>query len=179
MALKVTIGEPEEPKPDIQFKLKVRKTLSGDYIIADHPQIDIVYSPEKKKITSFTKENVDNCGYGSHDSLYKSLYKRGIIDLDTVVGGNIYASFEAPVLDSKIEREDLVPLILLNISRWIDEDREKYDFVSDFKDLEDDELLHPDKEGSTELGEVPHASEKGSMSQYPLKMYSPYSHYYE
>lgn len=179
MALKVTIGEPEEPKADIQFNLKARKTLAGDYIITDHPQVDVVFSPEKMKITSFTKENIDNCGYGSHDSLYKHLYRRGIIDHDTVVGGNIYASFEAPVLEPKIQPENLVPLILMNISRWIDEDREKYDFVEHFKDLEEEDLLYPDKERSTELGEVPQASEKGSLSRIPAKMYSPYVHYYE
>ena len=137
MALKVTIGEPDETKPDVQFELQVRKTISGDYIIADHPQIDIVYSPEKKKITSFTKEKIDNCGYGSHDSLYRYLYSSGIVDFDSVVGGNIYASFEAPVLEPKVKKDDLVPTILLNLSRWIDKDREKYDFVSDYKDLED------------------------------------------
>jgi hypothetical protein len=179
VALKVTIGEPEELKPDIQFNLKARKTLAGDYIITDHPQIDIVYSPEKKKITSFTKQRIDNCGYGSHDSLYAHLYKRGIINLDSVVGGNIYASFEASLLEPKIQAENVIPLVLMNISQWIEEDRGKYDFVEHFKDLERDEILHPDKEDSTELGEVPQSSEKGSLSRIPAKMYSPYIHYYE
>ena len=179
MALKVIIGQPEEPKADIHFKLQVRKTLAGDYIITSHPQIDIIYSPEKNKITSFTKEKIDNCGYGSHNSLYDRMYRRGIIDIDSVTGGNIYASFEAKVLEPKAERDDIIPLILMNISQWIDEDREKYDFVQDFRDLEQEELLEPDKEESTELGEVPHSPEKGSMSRFPLKMYSPYSYYYE
>ena len=179
MALKVTIAQTEETKPDIQFNLQVRKTLSGDYIMAGHPQIDIVYSPEKKKISSFTKEKIDNCGYGSHDSLYKHLYQRGIVDIESVTGGNIYSSFEAAILEPKIQPDNLIPIVLMNISQWIDEDREKYDFVHDFRDLEEEELLEPDKEDSTELGEVPHAPEKGSMSRYPLKMYSPYSYYYE
>jgi hypothetical protein len=179
VALKVTIGQPEEASSDIQFNLKVRQTLSGDYIITSHPQIDIVYAPQKNKITSFTKEKIDNCGYNSHDSLYKRLYKRGIIDIDTVVGGNVYASFEAPILKPTANSKDLIPIVLMNISEWIDEDREKYDFVSDIRDLEDEELLEPDKENSTELGEVPQAGIKGSMGRYPLKMYSPYSYYYE
>ena len=179
MALKVTIGEPEEAKPNIQFNLKVRKTLGGDYIITDHPQIDIVYSPEKKKITSFTKERIDNCGYASHDSLYDYLYKHGIINLDSVVGGNIYASFEASLLEPKIDVEDVVPLVLLNISKWIDQDRGKYDFVEHFKELESEEILYPDKEDSTELGEVPQSYEKGSLSRIPSRMHSPYIHYYE
>ncbi len=179
MAIKVTIGEPEEAKTDIQFNLQVRQTLAGDYIITSHPQIDIVYSPEKNKITSFTKERIDNCGYGSHDSLYKHMQKRGIIDAGSVVGANVYASFEATILKPKIKSDDLVPTILMNISEWIDEDRQKYDFVSDFTDLEHEDMLEPDKEHSTELGEVPQASAKGSMSKYPAKMYSPYSYYYE
>ncbi len=74
---------------------------------------------------------------------------------------------------------NLISLILMNISEWIDEDSEKYNFFHDFKELEDEELLHPDKENSTELGEVPQAPVKGSMSRYPLKMYSPYAYYYE
>jgi hypothetical protein len=81
--------------------------------------------------------------------------RRGIIDIESVTGGNIYASFEAKVLEPKAERGDIIPLILMNISQWIDEDREKYDFVQDFRDLEREELLEPDKEESTELGEVP------------------------
>ena len=179
MALKVTIAEPEEVKPDIKFNLKVRKTLSGDYIIINHPQIDIIYSPEKNKITSFTKERIDNCGYGSHDSLYDYLYRSGIISLDSVVGGNIYASFEASLLEPKIQAENVIPLVLMNISQWIEQDRGKYDFVEHFKDLERDEMLYPDKEDSTELGEVPQSSEKGSLSRIPAKMHSPYIHYYE
>jgi hypothetical protein len=179
MALKVTIAQTEEVKPDIQFNLHVRKTLAGDYIMAGHPQIDIVYSPEKSKITSFTKEKIDNCGYASHDSLYKRLYKRGIVDIDSVIGGNIYSSFEASVLEPKTQSENLIPIVLMNISEWIEEDSEKYNFVHDFKDLEEEELLEPDKDSSTELGEVPQAPEKGSMSRYPLKMYSPYAYYYE
>lgn len=178
MALKVTIGEPED-KPNIKFDMLVRQTLSGNYIMTGHPQIDIVYSPEKNKITSFTKERIDNCGYASHDSLYKHLYKRGIIDLDSVTGGNVYASFEAKLLEPKLEADNVVPLVLMNISDWIDVDREQYDFVEEYDELQDEQLLEPDKEHSTELGEVPQEPIKGSMGKYPLKMYSPYSYYYE
>ena len=39
--------------------------------------------------------------------------------------------------------------------------------------MEDDEIVHPDKEDSTELGEVPHAVEKGSIRKHYIR--DPYS----
>ena len=40
------IGEPEIPKTKV--RLNIRKTLDGNFIIQDHPYIDIIISNEKK-----------------------------------------------------------------------------------------------------------------------------------
>jgi hypothetical protein len=41
-----------------------------------------------------------------------------------------------------------------------------------YDDMQDDHLLEPDGEYSTELGEVPAAERKGSMNQSPI--FAPY-----
>ena len=46
------------------------------------------------------------------------------------------------------------------------------DYVDSHDDLMDDALLNPDDEHATELGEVPHAVEKGSILQ--RGRFSPY-----
>ena len=43
-------------KPDAIVHLKARKTIAGDVIIYDHPDIDIVVSPRENKIFGKTSK---------------------------------------------------------------------------------------------------------------------------
>lgn len=53
-----TPQEKEKPKQIFTIKLKVRTTLAGDFIVSDHPDIDIVIMPEKKEINCFFKREL-------------------------------------------------------------------------------------------------------------------------
>ena len=64
-------------------------------------------------------------------------------------------------------------LALINISNFIDEERPYFESTDAIISMTDDELLHPDKTDSTELGEVPQAVEKGSIR--PGYIRDPYS----
>ena len=55
--VKVTI-KPKTPPPTITLELDIRKSLSGDLMIFDHGDIDIVLSGKDKKITAFPKQVV-------------------------------------------------------------------------------------------------------------------------
>ena len=64
-----------------------------------------------------------------------------------------------------MEDASAAKLALINISNFIDEERPYFEQTEAIISMTDDELLHPDKEDSTELGEVPQEVEQGSIRQ--------------
>ena len=64
-------------------------------------------------------------------------------------------------------------LALINISNFINEERPYFETTEAMIGIADDELIHPDKEDSTELGEVPQHSDQGSIR--PGYIRDPYS----
>jgi hypothetical protein len=73
-----------------------------------------------------------------------------------------------------LSSQELSPInmTILNVARWIDEERPYFEFMDKFEEMEDERFTEPDEEESTELGEVPHAEEKGSIR--PGYSYGPY-----
>ena len=57
MTIKVTVENPV----DARIRLKARKTLDGNILILDHPEIDIVLAPKTKKVLALPKNQ-----YGDH-----------------------------------------------------------------------------------------------------------------
>lgn len=152
------------------FELNARENLNGDLMIYDHKDIDIVLMQENKKIIAFAKDMLTDNVYGAESRLFEFLRKKGIIAYDSIQGGNIYGSMEAKILDSK--KYDSVKSALLNIAEWFKEEKPMMDYVDSHDDLMDDALLNPDDEHATELGEVPHEEEKGSILQ--KNLFAPY-----
>ena len=70
--------------------------------------------------------------------------------------------------------EDLnvVNMITLNLSKWIDTERPYFEFMEKFEEMETDYFADPDEEDSTELGEVPHEETQGAIR--PGYNYGPY-----
>ena len=54
---------------------------------------------------------------------------------------------------------------IINISRFIDEERPYFEATEAIISMDDEELLHPDEEYSTELGDVPQKAEQGSIKK--------------
>jgi hypothetical protein len=173
MAITIKIGSPAEAKKEIpvaEVELNMRRTLDGDIMIFDHADIDIIIMREKQKIVSFPKDMMSEIVYGAQDRLYKHLKKKGLIRVDSIVGGSIYGSLQADLLPS--EELNGVRLAIINIANWIDEERPYFEFVEDFEDMETERLTDPNEEDSTELGEVPHEGSKGTLM--PGYNYGPY-----
>ena len=170
MAISIKIGSDPESKEagksikdvpvDITFKLDMRRSLDGDYMISDHPDIDIVI--KKDKIILFPKEQMNDIVYDVEDKFFKFMQKKGIIKPDTIRAGNVYFSMEG-MLEGKPEDKDRLPLIVGNIEKFIDSERPYFEYVEKYKQMEDDYMLDPSREDSTELGEVPQAKEKGGI----------------
>jgi len=175
--VKVTIPDPN--LYEVKFKLNIREAHNGDLMIFDHPDIDIVVMVEKRKIVTFAKDLATDVVYGTSSRLMERLRKKGVIAYDTIQGGNVYGSLEGQLLEMKNPemKDKMFPLILNQISEWIESERPYFETVHEYEQMYDDSLTHPDKEDSTELGKVPQDAKKGSIEPYIFGAY-PYGGYY-
>jgi len=76
---------------------------------------------------------------------------------------------EANLLESK--NHDSVKVALINIAEWFKVENNQ-DTQEEYDEMLEDALLNPDDEHATELGEVPHEEEKGSILT--KNMFAPY-----
>ena len=164
-----------EEKPQATISINARKSLDGNIMVFGHPEIDIVVMPEQKKIVSFAKNKNSKHVYEAQDRLFTFLRNKGVIQLGSVQGGNVYNSLEALIPESKVEGVDAIQSVLFNISKFIDEEKPYYSYVEAYNDQFEEELTDPDAEHSTELGEVPQEETKGSI----FPGMAPYGLYYE
>ena len=166
--ISVDIVNPNERKHE--FSVNMREALNGDLMFMDHKDIDIILMKEKKKIVVFPKDLMSEVVYGAESRLMEYLRKKGVIQFDSIQGGNVYGSLEGKILESK--EKDEISLTVFELNEWIKSElprtarKEKY--TQQIKNTE----LHPDEDLSTELGEVPHEEEKGSIRQNSL--FAPY-----
>ena len=162
MTVKIKIAD-LPPEPQVTIELNARKTLDGNIMIFDHEDIDIVVMPKEKKVISLAKDSMTDKVYDAQDRLYKFLRKKGVVDMATIQGGNVYGSIEAKLLESVNEKVSPIEVALFSIDKFIAE--EKPYFYSELEREQDevDLLTNPDAENSTELGEVPHEEQKGSL----------------
>ena len=171
MAISISVGRPSQetafaappakPEKTVGVKLNMRRSLKGNIMIFDHADIDIVIDGEKKEILTFPKESLSDMVYGAQDRLFKYLAQKGVIERDSIQGGNVFGSMEALIAPSSELSSERMALI--NIAKWIDEERPYFEFVEKHEELGVDRFTDPDEEASTELGEVPHEETKGSL----------------
>ncbi len=176
MAINVTVGpsppdttEPP-PKPIVKVELDIKRAVNGDYYISDHIDIDIIVMKEKKKVLVIAKDVMSELVYGAQDRMFRFLVQKGLVIPDSVQGGSVYGSMEGKLLPS--EELNVISMTIINISKWIDEERPYFEFMEKFDEMETDYFVEPDEEESTELGEVPHDEVKGSIR--PGYNYGPY-----
>jgi hypothetical protein len=163
MAVRVIIGGQEEEKLSpvaAKIELVIRRTMDGDYMIMDHTDVDIIVMPKKMKVVAFPKELMSDLVYGTENRMFKFLASKGLIEIDSVQGGSIYGSLQARLLKS--DNFDTVKMTILNLQKWIDEERPYFEFVEKFEDMVDDRFVDPNDEESTELGEIPHHDVHGA-----------------
>jgi len=163
---KVTITVAEKDR--IEAKLKLRSAINGDLMIMDHKDIDIVISQKDKKITAFAKDTLSDMVYGAESRLLEYLRRNGLIQIDSIQVGNIYGSLEAKLQDAP----KVIEVSLMKIAEWMEEEGPMMSGRSAYDEMEDEHLLQPDNEFSTELGEVPQAEEKGSIVK--SNLFAPY-----
>jgi hypothetical protein len=162
MSITIRVGN-EANKKLVTLEMDIRKSLSGDLMIFDHGDIDIVLSSANNKVFAFPKEVISDYVYGAQNRLFTFLRKRGVIIPESIQAGSFYGSFEATMEKPKDEEMSAAKMALLNISNFITEERPYFESTEAIISMADDEYIDPDKEDSTELGEVPQAVKQGSM----------------
>jgi len=111
--------------------------------------------------------------YDTESRLFDFMCKKGVVARDSVQGGNVYASlqglFETPPKPTAAEgaeqQDPLDPLqpVLFVIGKFIEMEKPRYEYIKKLDEEEEDYYTDPTDASSTELGEVPHAREKGTI----------------
>ena len=161
----------EKPAKLFSVKLKARRTLDGNIIVSDHPDVDVVIMPEKKKVIVFSKDNFDDHIYQTQDRLMKYLVKKGVAIPESVAGSNVYGSLECKIIKPAQEMP-IDNLMLMLLSKWIDSEKPSFIYQKAIDDVYNDRMTEPDDKESTELGNVPAAQEKGSVPIHQVRRYA-------
>ena len=161
MAVVVKIGD--AISKTVTLEMDIRKSLAGDLMIFDHGDIDIVLSPKKNKVVAFPKETMNDLVYGAQNRLFTFLRKRGLVIPESIQAGSFYGSFEATMEKPMNEGTSASKMTLVNISNFIEEERPYFESMETMISMSDDEYIDPDKEDSTDLGEVPQSTKQGSI----------------
>ena len=189
MSINILVGDNAVKKDgsklkNYKFSLDIRQTLGGDYVIYDHPDIDIVIMPKLKKVVAFPKDKISDLTYDTESRLFDFMTKKGVIARDSIQGGNVYASLQGlfetpPTPKSSEEGEEKKPLdalqpILFTIAKFIEIEKPRYEYLNKLEDEDEEYYTEPTEDNSTELGKVPHAREKGTIR--PGIYYQSYMH---
>jgi hypothetical protein len=153
--IKIRIREP------LTIFLKIRRTLDNKYIIYDHPLYDIIIDPAKNKILTFSKKNANFESYPSQDSFFDFLLRRGMLNGDSVQGGNIYGSLEAKYPVN--EEVDTIEVLLLLVYTFLKDEVSDIKNIINYDEDVQERVSDPDDEESTEYGEIPHRDRQGSI----------------
>tara|TARA_A100001515_G_C4474767_1_gene178093 strand:+ start:97 stop:642 length:546 start_codon:yes stop_codon:yes gene_type:complete len=172
MALVVKINpEGTDPRlPSATITLNAKKTVDGKVLIFDHPEVDIVIDPARNKIILFPKEEITDTTYYVQDGFFKHLSRAGLVEPTSVQMGAVHGSMEATY--PKSDDYNVLNIVLYSLYIFI---QQEMGFLKNLEQYEkdfEDSLTNPSEYNSTELGEVPHGRNKGSIR--PGYIYSPY-----
>ena len=142
--------------------LNARKTIDGNIIIRDQPEIDIFIIAKGSKVVALPKDQMDDEVHDAQNRLFKHLTQRGVIDYSTVQAGNLFMSMEAQIPEA--DSGDKIQFVLYAISIFVDEEQPFYDNMKEFEKEMEDQLLAPESDEYTKFDpEEHHAETKGSL----------------
>lgn len=164
MTIKIKVGaEAQVSENSPKMDLKIRSTLDGNLFFKDHEHIDIIIYPAKKKIVTFAKNSYDDKIYSIQDRFFNFLNEKGVINRESVRGGNVYAAMEASYPDAI--QGDALQHVALVVGKFLEEEKPFIEMENYYEEQWEKELLEPDDDESTEFGEVPHKEKQGSIPQ--------------
>ena len=156
--IKIKIGGVKVEK----ILLNARKTIDGNILIFDHPDMDILILPKKNKIVSLPKDELDDELHDGQHRLFKFLVRKGVIDHETVQSGNLFMSMEGTIPDVDGEG-DKIQYCLYALSKFIEQELPFYKNQEQYKKEMEKDLLQPEIDEYTDLDAARHGETKGSM----------------
>ena len=143
--------------------LKARKTIDGNIIIADHPEIDIMILPSQKKIVAMAKEELDDEIHETEERFFRFLSSRGVIAYDSIQAGNLFMSLEAKF--PKAKEGDEIQYLLYSIHEFMEKDLPFYQDKKEFEQEKEKQLLEPEPDEWTdyETAMATHRDRKGTL----------------
>tara|TARA_R110000824_G_scaffold234072_15_gene422589 strand:- start:820 stop:1347 length:528 start_codon:yes stop_codon:yes gene_type:complete len=158
--IKLTVDQPI----DAILKLKARKTMRGDIVVLDHPEIDVVVSPHENRVVTYSKKEYGDHIYAVQSRLFDFLVRKGSILNGSVRSSNVFGSMQGFLLSDKEKAKAIDPhqVALYLVAKFIKEELGEGDVIDDYQDAYDELLTDPPDEDSTPLGRIPHQAEKGT-----------------
>lgn len=142
--------------------LNARKTIDGNIIIRDHPELDIFILTATNKVVALPKDQMDDEVYDAQNRFFKFLVQKGVIDFNSVQSGNIFMSMEAQIPEA--DSGDKIQFVLYACSLFVDEEQPFYDNMKEFEKEMEDQLLEPEPDEHTIFDpEEYHDETKGSL----------------
>ena len=157
-------------QPQAKVHLKARKTMSGDIMIFDHPDFNVVISPGGNKVLALAKEQYGSHIYASQSRLFDYLAKHGVVDANTIRGGNVFGSLEGLLLEveeSQKEEVNATQVAIYSVAKFFEGEKEHYDEIAKFDAEWEKEITDPSDEDSTALGKIPHRPRQGTNNTFP------------
>mgnify|MGYP001210250008 FL=1 len=170
-------------KPDVVVELKARKTMAGDVMIFDHPDIDILVSPSKNKIFALSKDRYGDHVYATQSRMFEYLSKHGVVDPGKIRGGNVFGSLEGTILIPESKQKDVSSLdvAVYSIAKFLHKEAPSVKAYRDYEKSFDKNLAEPSDDDTTRLGKIPHEPRQGTNNTYPgsTAAYGLVGYYYE
>lgn len=157
-----------------EIQLDINKTISGNLVIDDSPDYQIMINPKNRKIITFPKETFSDGNENRQLEFFNFLLRQSAIKHDSVQSGFVFGSYDA--LYPEGEEENSLNYLLYCISEFfkvkIPELKKEEEYAKKRREF----ILEPDDEHSTDLGDVPHEERKGSI-HHDLRPNYTYSYY--
>ena len=163
--LKVTIGGSPEYIQEYIETLEIKKSLGGHLMIFNHKDINVVVKIKERKIVAYSKNSFSDVVYNTQNRFFNYLSEHGVVQPETIRGTNVFGSLLAEYPENK-EIKNLSDVVLYNIAIFMLEENRYMETVKKVEMEREEDLLDPSDRDSTELGEVPQQTTKGSMQPY-------------
>lgn len=163
--IKISIGGSPEFIKEYIDTLDMKKSLAGHLMIFNHKDINVVVKVKERKIVAYSKSNFSDVVYNTQNRFFNYLAEHGVIEPETIRGSNVFGSLLAEYPENK-EIKNLSEVVLYNIATFMLEENDYMEAMRKVEMEREEELLHPSDKDSTELGEVPQETTKGSMQPY-------------
>ena len=162
---KVRIGGSPEYIKEYIDTLELKKSLGGHLMIFNHKDINVVIKLRERKIVAYSKSNFSDVVYNTQNRFFNYLTEHGIVEPETIRGSNVFGSLLAEYPENK-DIKNISDVVLYNIALFMLEENDYMETVRKMETEREEDLLRPSDEDSTDLGDVPQDTRKGSMQPY-------------